>query len=164
MNEEIKLKLQAHLDGELSAREARDVSELLSNDGDAQSLFAEIQFTKTALRGNEMEMKLPESREFYWSKIQREIGRQTNKPLRTSSESWWKPAYVRFATVLAAGCALLVISFLAFNAGSPVSFPGEIESTGEEMGAITYHSNADGMTVVYLVDREQGGVIDSPRN
>ena len=163
MNEETKLKLQAHLDGELSDREARQIVELLSKDNEARSLFAEMQFTKTALRGNELEMKLPESREFYWSKIRREIERPTENPARIFAVSWWKPAYVRLAAGLAAGCALLMISFLAFTDRSP-SFPGEGESTSEEMGAITYHSNADGMTVVYLVDREQGEVIDSQRN
>ncbi len=154
MKEETKLKLQAYLDGEVSNRETRDTVDLLRKDNEAQSLFAELQFTKTALRGNEMEMKLPESRDFYWSKIRREIERQPKELARSFDGRWWKPAYARIAAGLAAGCALLMISFLAFNAGTSPSLPGEMESTGEEMGAITYHSNADGMTVVYLVDRE----------
>ena len=167
MNDETKIKLQAYLDGELSGREARQISELLESDAEAKSFFAELQFVKTAMHGNELELKLPETREFYWSKIQREIERGTKEiSTRVPAFAWWKPAYVRFAGGLAAVCALLMVSFIAFNGGSPAKFafvPGEIEGNGE-MGAITYHSNAEGMTVVYLVDREQGEVVDSEPN
>ena len=164
MNDETKIKLQAFLDGELSEREARQISELLESDAEAKSFFSELQFVKTAMHGNELEIKLPETHEFYWSKIQRDIERgEQPEPVRTPVFAWWKLAYVRFAGGLAAACALLMISFMAFNGGTPAYVPGEIEGNGE-MGAITYHSNADGMTVVYLVDREQGEMVDSESN
>jgi hypothetical protein len=168
MNDETKIKLQAFLDGELSGRETRQISELLESDAEAKSFFAELQFVKTAMSGNELEIKLPETREFYWGKIQREIERgekqkQTVEALAFPIFAWWKPAYVRIASGVAAACALLMISFMAFNDGNRAYIPGEIEGNGE-MGAITYHSNADGMTVVYLVDRGQGEMVDSELN
>src|SRR5437667_9183999 len=75
MNLEPELKLQAYLDGELSARQARKVAAQLENDAAAQQLLAELKMTKTLLGGSEQERKLLESPEFYWSKIQREIER-----------------------------------------------------------------------------------------
>lgn len=167
MNDETKIKLQAYLDGELSGRDAHEVSELLSKDTEAQSLLAELKFIKSALHGNELEFKLPETREFYWSKIQRGIERGEKEiPAEVPAFAWWKPAYVRFAGGLAAVCALLMVSFIAFNGGSPAKYasvPGEIEGNGE-MGALTYRSDADQMTVVYLFDREPGEMVDSDSN
>ncbi|MEO5802657.1 MAG: hypothetical protein ABIR24_03940 [Verrucomicrobiota bacterium] len=165
MNDETKIKLQAYLDGELSRRDARGISELLTTDNEAQSLLGELQMVKSALHGNELELKLPETREFFWSKIQREIERSVKEePTRVPAFAWWKPAYVRYVGGMAAACALLMISFIAFNNEGPRKFvPGEIEGNGE-MGSITYHSNADGMTVVYLFDREPGKVVDSEPN
>ena len=158
MNEETQFKLQSHLDGELSSGEARDVSALLKEDVQAKALFAELQFTKTFLRGNELELKLPETREFFWNKIQGEIDRDTSP---REVVKWWKLAYVRFAGISAAGCALLMISFVAFNGQNGSYLTDEVEGTGEEMGSITYHSDKEGMTVVYLFDREAEKVIDS---
>ncbi len=159
MNEETKFKLQAHLDGELSKGEARELSELLSKDAESQSLLAELSFTKAALRGNEIELKLPETREFYWSKIQSDIERGSRETAPRSNAKWWTQAYVQFAGVFAGGCALVMISFIAFH-GQAYS-TDEVEGTGEEMGSITYHSEKEGMTVVYLFDRETEKVVDS---
>ncbi|MEO6183205.1 MAG: hypothetical protein ABIP71_08945 [Verrucomicrobiota bacterium] len=154
MNEKNKFKLQAHLDGELSSGEAREFSETLSKDAEAQSLLTELKFIKAALRGNEMELKLPETREFYWSKIRREIARDSQQAAPRPIVRWWKPAYVRFAGIVAAGCGLLMISFIAFNGQNESYATDEVEGTGEEMGSITYHSDKEGMTVVYLFDRD----------
>src|SRR5258707_14151177 len=76
MNQELQLKLQAYLDGELPDGEAAEARELIARDGEAQALVAELANTSAALAGHEAEGKLPETREFYWSKIQREIARQ----------------------------------------------------------------------------------------
>jgi len=73
MNEEFQLKLQAYLDGELSKKETREVETWLASDKEAQLLLAELKTTNRALSIFEQELKLPESREFFWSKIQREI-------------------------------------------------------------------------------------------
>ena len=76
MKHELELKLQAHLDGELTGREATEIAALLEHDREAAALFGELRNIKTALTGNELEIKLPETREFYWSKIEREIARR----------------------------------------------------------------------------------------
>src|SRR3954464_4683574 len=75
MKLESEFELQAYLDGELSKRQARKVSARLASDPQAQLLLAELNMTKTALAGNQSELKLPETPEFFWSKIEREIQR-----------------------------------------------------------------------------------------
>ncbi len=160
MNEENKIKLQAYLDGELSGRDEREISELLTTDHQAQLLLAELRMVKSALHGGEPELKLPETREFYWSKIQKEIERAGQGPV-SQSNSWWKPVYARFAGGLAAACGVLVISFIAFNNGPTKYAAGEVEGSGDEMGVITFRSDAERMTVVYLFDREADDIVDS---
>src|SRR5579864_3263727 len=77
MDAESQLKLQAYLDGELSAKESAQVADWIAHDREAGLLAAELKNTHLALKGHEAEIKLPEAREFYWSKIEREIQRQT---------------------------------------------------------------------------------------
>ena len=75
MTEEQQLKLQAFLDGELPDPEAHEVAAWLARDADATALLGELRNTQKALVDFEPELKVPESREFYWSKIEREIHR-----------------------------------------------------------------------------------------
>src|SRR6266536_3491712 len=75
INHETELRLQAYLDGELSEAEAKGIADLLRCDAGAQTLYQELRIAKSLLAGNELERKLPEPPEFYWSKIQRHIER-----------------------------------------------------------------------------------------
>ena len=75
MNEELALKLQAFLDGELPEDEAREVSSLLARDADAAALHRELKNTRAAVVNFERPIQVPETREFYWSKISKEIER-----------------------------------------------------------------------------------------
>ena len=87
MKDEQQLKLQAYLDGELPDSEVRAVADWIAKDAEAAGLLAELKNTRGALAGFEAEIKLPESREFYWSKIAREIERaervEQSVPART---------------------------------------------------------------------------------
>src|SRR5881227_3547902 len=76
MNYEAQLKVQAYLDGELPEAEAREVANWLAKDREAVALHAELRNTRQAMVGFEIGVTLPESREFFWSKIEREIQRQ----------------------------------------------------------------------------------------
>src|SRR5438094_10004730 len=76
MDLDAQLKLQAFLDGELPDAEARVVANWLAQDQEAVALLAELRQTRQSLAGFEAGVRLPESREFFWSKIEREIERQ----------------------------------------------------------------------------------------
>jgi anti-sigma factor RsiW len=85
MNEiEKQIKVQAYLDGELGGEELRQVETLCSQDPEAVALLAELRMTRDILAGGESAVQLPESREFYWSKIRREI--QTSERAQANRE------------------------------------------------------------------------------
>ena len=126
MNPDKALKIQSYLDGELSDREARSISEWLATDNEARLLFEELQFTKVALAKNEPELKLPESREFYWSKIEREIRRQ-DQPVAQPAERPSIFALLHRYLVPAAGVALGAGQ--AFRAVTKAS--GRLSASGE---------------------------------
>ena len=153
MKHEQQLNLQAYLDGELSAREERVVAELVAGDADAQKLLAELRFTKSALTGNELEAKVPETREFYWSKIEREIQRVEATPATKGTHwfTWWRRKYWIPFSGFAVMLALLVgtASQLLFHS----SVLEEIDNPSEETGAFTFRSDKERMTVVWLYDR-----------
>src|SRR5207245_5067319 len=96
MNHETELKLQAYLDGELPAGQIRSIAELLEQDADARSLTDELKATRTLLVGNELEFKLPEGREFYWSKIRRQIEREAQAQPEEQAEPSASSRWIRF--------------------------------------------------------------------
>ena len=71
MDYKVQLKLQAFLDGELPEAEASKVANWIAGDGQASALLEELRHTQEALAGFEAGIRLPESREFFWSKIER---------------------------------------------------------------------------------------------
>jgi len=76
MDYQEQLKLQAYLDGELPEAEAKAVAELLTKDQQAAALLTELRQTTESLAGFEQSIPLPESREFFWSKVRRGIEAQ----------------------------------------------------------------------------------------
>jgi ferric-dicitrate binding protein FerR (iron transport regulator) len=151
MNHNLELKLQAWLDGELSEPEARRIGEEIAGDTAATRLTAELQSIKTALVGNETALAVPETREFYWSKIERQIQRETRslRPVQAPRASW-----LRWLSPLAGFAALACMLLLAVKPPTLPAFD-EISSTGEGMEAVTFHDQSAGMTVVWLADTEQ---------
>src|SRR6185437_12828533 len=83
-NHETELEVQACLDRELSGGAMRTVEDLLSRDVEARALFEELRTTKSLVAENELEQKLPESREFFWSGIERRI--KADEGLRRTAE------------------------------------------------------------------------------
>jgi anti-sigma factor RsiW len=152
MNCETEIKLQAYLDGELSPDEAREMMRALDQDSEARALYRELQWAKELLSGNELEFKVPETREFYWSKIQREILRQSEAATvreKNGGVPWW----LRIA-VPVAGAVTLVMLVISANLNSDSKleqrYVQEIESPLQEASVISFYSQSAGMTVVWL--------------
>jgi len=154
MKQELELKLQALLDGELSPGEAAEVSALLEGDAQARALHAELQQTCLAMKGNEPEHRLPESREFFWSKIEREIERLESAPA-PSATPWWL-AFVRrnLAAVSGVGvaAALVVLAAFQFNYLSPDRLLEEIDNPLDDTSSFSFRSESQKMTVVWITD------------
>ena len=145
MDYKAQLKLQAYLDGELAEGEAGDVAGWLARDREAVALLAELKMTRQAMADFETGIKLPESREFFWSKIERQIlAPQAAEPARGLAPllAAWRRFLVP-ATGLAA--ALMVTVLLVRGSGGPDS-----ESSMSDPGALTYRDYNHGTTLVWL--------------
>ncbi|HWF20000.1 MAG TPA: hypothetical protein VG754_12070 [Verrucomicrobiae bacterium] len=154
MNHDSQLKLQAFLDGELSGHELAEARDLLARDAEAQALLTELRNTEAALAGNEPECQLPESREFFWSKIEREIERESEQPARpVAAQSWFAWIQRHFLPVGTFALVCVLLGFVAVHSRGPGNQLGEIEVASDDMGSYTYRDQANKMTMVWLYDR-----------
>ena len=118
MKPDLELKLQAWLDGELPAAEAEQVRRLAAADPEAARLLAELQNIKAAFLQNEPTATVPETRPFYWSKIERQIQREAaRRPLpcpvlggAASGAGWPR---------LAGAAAVAAVLLVALNQSAP---------------------------------------------
>jgi anti-sigma factor RsiW len=146
-----QLKVQALVDGELAESEAREVTQWLERDAEAAALLTELRQTRAALAGIEADLRLPESREFFWSKIQREIQR-LDKPAATPVRAGLLARLHRFLVPTAAVALLVMAGLLAVRHGDwpVVSGGSERETALADTGAFTYRDYAAGTTLVWL--------------
>ena len=162
MNAELQLKLQAYFDGELAGREAQEIETALAKDAEVRALLVELRHTRGALACFEPEIKLPETREFYWSKIQREIRRQEPAQLETPAAwPWWRRFLVpsgAFATLAIAGLlAAHQMGWLGGGLQSP-----QIETFLADSGAMTYRDELERTTVVWFSYPVENEFADTP--
>jgi negative regulator of sigma E activity len=166
MNTELQLQIQAYLDNELPAAEARKIAGVISNDLEAQELYRELKDTKEVVYSNELPLRLQEPRDFYFSQIQRRIATaeaaEAKEPQRYS---WW----VRMVAPFAGAAAVLAIVVLTLTNGSGLKAPiapvvqndsdqiasslNEFENQSEDLGAITFRNESEGVTVVWLTEK-----------
>jgi anti-sigma factor RsiW len=161
MNQDQQLKLQAFLDGELPETEARSTANWIANDPEAAALHKELKNTRQALSGFEVGIKLPESREFYWSKIRREIERleRTEAP----QEEKAKPSCLLRVLFPASAIAVVAITAMLAAKNFGLLGPGnvalvtpELETALADSGAFTYRDDKEGITMVWLSYDEYG--------
>jgi len=154
ITEEQQLKVQAFLDGELPESEGREIAAWLARDADASALLGELKNTRNALKQFESPgagIKLPESREFYWSKIKREIERTAPEPAaapKASLFAWFRRVLMPLGTV--AALALVGLVVVRTFSGSQHALPMTANVMLSDPGAFTYRDDAQDMTVVWL--------------
>lgn len=150
------MKYQAFVDGELPESEARRVARSLETDADARALVAELRNSKAMLTGNEPDVKLPESREFYWGKIQRQIECMDREPAGAAMGRWsaMLAGWRRFVAPLAGVAVITFLGMVAvrFYNPEPVDYLAEIENLSEESTAYSFRSG--NMFVVWTRDTE----------
>ena len=79
MKHEDKLKIQAWMDGELAPKEAAQVAALIGENPEALALSEELRVVENALHFGKKPAILDDSRDFYWSQIERQI--EAGEPL-----------------------------------------------------------------------------------
>jgi hypothetical protein len=155
MKHELELRVQAWVDGELSDKEAGQMADWVARNADAELLAGELRTCRETIVDNEPVVSLPETREFHWSKIERQIQREAFAPQR-SPVSWitrWRQIVIPATGVAALACVLA----LAVNQTRRPTFD-EVSSTDQGMEAVTFHDQSAEMTVVWLLDNSQQAV------
>ena len=158
MNESEQLKLQAYLDGELTGRERDEVAKLLDAREDARELLAELQHTRAAVRGNEPERKVDCTREFYWSRIEREMDAtsQDAEPAVGVGLFQWLRGHVRSVAGAGVALAVLALTFTVFMQRASVT-ESDWEVLHPETVMVSLRDYQAGITVVMLYDRTTPG-------
>lgn len=156
MDSKTQLKLQAYLDGELSGLGAWRMQRRLASDPEARALVAKLETIKRTIAENEPARTVPESREFYWSKIEKQIQQlqpQLPKPDRPVQRPAFWPRQL-LVPVLATACAALLVGLAVIHFASRSSYPiGRHEVVVvavADPGAVTYRDHATGVTLVWF--------------
>jgi anti-sigma factor RsiW len=158
MNRDTQLKVQAYLDNELSAGDARSVSKLISSDAEVRDLYTELKNTKDVLVDNEPAVSVPDTRDFYWSQIQRRIASAERQPAVAQARPWW----LRMLAPAAGTVALFALLVTVVNKdGQPTAVtsklpaltaaaaPHQLEQSAD-VSTITFRSETEGVTVVWI--------------
>ncbi len=159
MDYEAQLKLQAYLDGELPEGEAKEVANWLARDQEAVALLGELRQTRKALAGFEDGVRLPEAREFYWSKIEREIERLDVK----REEPVGVPFSVKLRRILMPASAVALVALIGMIVSKEILPSGSAYSTEtsfRDSESFTYHDYAEGTTLVWLPYPAENDVAD----
>ena len=113
---------------------------LAAADPEAAGLLAELQSIKAALLRNEPTVAVPETREFYWSKIERQIQREAARPFpargpgRSGSGAGW-PRWLGAA-------ALAAVLLLALNQSTPRNALNQVSDTADGFSARTFRDQS----------------------
>ena len=157
MTEEQQLKLQSFLDGELPEAETREVASWLARDAEATALLGELKNTRHALNNFERPIIVPETREFYWSKISKEIRRtepQQEPRAQHSLFSFWRRMFA-----IAGGVAAMVIAVLVITSpGNRTPQAAETATAMNDGGAMTFRNYESGATLVWLSYPAENGL------
>lgn len=152
MTREEMLQIQACLDGELSEADRRACEDRCARDPEARALLEELRHVRDALRHfDESAIRLPESREFYWSKIARAIERAESGPAVVRGGSWVEVlrAWRRWLAPVAVLGALALAVTLRQPDSAPSDYP-ELHLTLADSAATTYRDDARGLTLVWF--------------
>ena len=146
------MKLQAFLDGELPEREACEVRAWMQRDAEAAALVAELKNTRQAVSKSEILVRVPESREFYWSKIERMI---RHEPAQTRAAGVFILFRLRRLLLpVGAFSALVIAGLFAYSRMETATATDDSDAPIVEAmagsDATTYRDNADGTTLVWF--------------
>ncbi len=159
MDYKAQLRLQAYLDGELPGVEASEVAKWVTRDREAAGMVEELRNTREALAGFEAGIQLPESREFFWSKIERELQR-LEAPVPEPAPT---PLFTLLRRILVPASAVALVLAATVVLIRPAGGGGaaDIETALADSGAFTYRDYSAGTTLVWLTYPADNEVADS---
>ena len=155
MNEnEIELKVQALVDGELTGREAKALQQRINDDAKLQQLHASLTQMRGLIADSELPRPLPESGDFYWNKIAETIEREESAGERAAPLAPASRWLLRWLTPLVGVSAVVLLLTLqqptAPDLGIMLSGDHELELSSDEIDVMTYNTEDDSMSIVWL--------------
>lgn len=152
-----ELRLMAYLDNEVSASEGRQIAAWIARDAEARALFEELKATRELVRGNEAELAVPETRDFYWSQISRRMATAEREGVPAEAapaKNWW----LRF---LAPATALSAIALFAITSFQPDSRNYAHTEASETDRSISFYSPEHRMNVVWIPSGNEQAVAEA---
>jgi len=155
MNEnEIQLKIQSLVDGELTGREAKEWRSRLETDAGLKELHARLTAMRGLMTGAELPRTLPESGDFHWSQISKAIEREERQAKRLARPASGAKRLLRWMVPMAgAACLLLLLTLqqttqpdLSISLGSD----HELELSIDDLDVMTFNTGDDNMSIVWL--------------
>ncbi len=151
---EIELKVQALVDGELTGREAETLQQRINDDAKLQQLHARLTQMRGLIADSELPRPLPESGDFYWNKIAETIEREESAGERAAPHTPASRWLLRWLTPLVGVSAVVLLLTLqqptAPDLGIMLSGDHELELSSDEIDVMTYNTDDDSMSIVWL--------------
>ncbi|HXF10592.1 MAG TPA: hypothetical protein VN625_07375 [Desulfuromonadaceae bacterium] len=160
MSEKEQLKVQAFFDGELPAKERRKVAAWIEGDAGARRLLAGLQGVRETMAAGEPMAMVPESREFYWSRIRREIEQGDDEAKTLPGFDWRRWLWPVSATAV---CFLVIVLSRPISAPETVASVSidrdtpVVETVQPDTAAATYRDESAGTTLVWFSTDEKPG-------
>jgi anti-sigma factor RsiW len=165
MNTNQQLEIQAYVDGQLADSDARRVERQLADDAAGAALAADLRQVRETIRNGEPIMEVPDTRDFYFSQIRRRIATEEKAASLSPAPSAGGFNWIRSMLLPAVGVACLTAVAVLTTRETPRPFvPGVVNIASDEMSAITFRSEQNRMTVVYLFDKQPATAADTTSN
>ena len=155
MNEnEIQLKVQALVDGELTGQEAKEWRSRLETDARLKELHAWLTAVHGLMTDAELPRTLPESGDFHWSQISEAIRHEERETKRLARPASGANRLLRWVVPLA-GVACLVLLLTLQQTTKPdlgisLGSDHELELSIDDLDVMTFNTGDDAMSVVWL--------------
>lgn len=145
---EFTLDLQAYVDGELEAGRRAEVERVLATDAEAREVVAGLRRIAELVRANEPEMKVPETREFYWSQIQRRIAQAESADPKAKRQVEGAMHWLRWLAPALGVAAVAVMVALPRGEKEGPTLASTVSV--EDAVSMTFRSDADGVTIHWI--------------
>lgn len=153
MKIETCLEIQASVDGELDASRQAAVEHLCAGDPAARRLSNELGALRDAVRSNEPEFSVPETREFYWSQIHRRMNAADTEAGRKSAPGSVGLRWLRWLIPVAGAAAVVSLLTLPERekpATATLASRSPARAALASATQIVYRSDSDGVTVHWI--------------
>ncbi len=151
MSSEQMLEIMALVDGELATGRQADVQRLLAADTEAAALHRELGAMRQVIRAHEPIGQVADTREFYWSQIQRRIEQEARAAAHAANPKPGLSSWLRWLVPVVGVAAVAVVVTLQQTASPTITEAAAVvDSSQAEASSLTYRSDADGVTVHWI--------------